>query len=185
MKVYMTGIQTKEDARRAVNLGAAAVGIKIGYSKEKEEVHPELAREIFFSLPVFVTRAGIFADEKRHVIQELVTFCHLDTLHFTGQEQPEDLERYPEHMLKTFNQDNLPHLQDYCQPDLLSGIVLSLDQKTVMKIPPQSLEERILILDGSFSRVEWVAKILEYAPFAVQFDVAKNKWEDAEFLAAF
>jgi phosphoribosylanthranilate isomerase len=149
MRVYMTGIQTMEDAKRAVDLGAVALGIRIGYKKDMGEVHPERAREIFFSLPVFVSRTGIFADEKRHVIQELVTFCRLDTLHFIGHEQPADLERYSEHVLKTFNKNNVPLLNDYCQQDILSGIVLSLDQKPVSEITPQLLGDRVLLLDGS------------------------------------
>lgn len=171
MRLYITGIKNLADAQKAVSLGASAVGIKMGY--RKDDVHPEMARDIFFSLPVFVSRVGIFADEKRYNVQELVTFCRLDTLHFMGNEQPDDLKRYPEYVLKTFDQKNLNKIHDYDLP----GVVINLPSGFPGDFEAENLKSQSLILCGGLTLTEWIDAVKKYHPYAVQLDLTVNNKE--------
>ena len=168
MRLYMTGIKNICDAENAVSLGASAIGIKMGYGMD--DVHPETARDIFFNLPVFISRVGIFVNEKRYHIQELVTFCRLDTLHFLGQEQPEDLERYPEHIIKTFKQKDIARLKDYD----LHGIVLKLNSGIVTGVDVKNMKKPSLILSGDLTLSEWTQAIKNYQPYGIQWDLTVN-----------
>jgi len=171
MRLYITGVKNLADAQKAVSLGASAVGIKMGY--EKDMVHPETARDIYFSLPVFVSRVGIFSDEKRYNIQELVTFCCLDTLHFTGSEQPDDLKKYPEHVLKTFDPKDLNKVQDYD----LHGVVINLRSGLSENLELETINKQSLILKGDLTSTEWIDAVKNYHPYAVQLDLTFNNTE--------
>ncbi|MGI6684839.1 MAG: hypothetical protein ACOX47_05015 [Bacillota bacterium] len=164
----MTGVKTLKDAEEAILLGAAAIGIKMGYGKD--DVHPETAREIFFSLPVFISRVGIFCDEKRYHIQELVTFCRLDTLHFCGQEQPDDVKRYPENVIKNFSPQSLSQVKDYD----IQGVILELTQGIFMNIEVETITNPALILCGNLTHTEWVRAIKKYRPYGIQWDLNNN-----------
>ncbi|MEL7565128.1 MAG: hypothetical protein AAGU27_09620 [Dehalobacterium sp.] len=167
MRLYITGIKSLADAEKAVAFGASAVGIKMGY--EKDLVHPETARDIFLNLPVFISRVGIFADEKRYNVQELVTFCRLDTLHFIGSEQPEDLKRYSEHILKNFDPKDLTKVQDYD----LHGVVIDLQSglSKYVEVEMENIKKQSLILSGDLTLTEWIDAVKNFHPYAVQLDL--------------
>lgn len=166
MRLYISGIKNPTQARSAVSLGACALGIKLGYGKD--DVHPEIARDIFFSLPLFISRVGIFADEKRYSVQELVTFCRLDTLHFMGNEEPEEIERYPERVMKTFHPQNMKRIRDYS----VHGVVIHMDAEADREMAPELFESRSLILGGLNTLTEWVDAVKKYRPHAVQLDIS-------------
>jgi phosphoribosylanthranilate isomerase len=168
MRIYITGIRTMKDVQLAVTMGASAVGIKMGYGKD--DVHPETARDIFFSLPVFISRVGIFHNEPRYQIQELVTFCRLDTLHFTGEERPEDLNRYPEHVLKTFDRKSITKIQDYP----LQGAIVKLDKGSLDDMGLEKFKIPTLILCGDLTITEWETVINRYRPYAIQWDLSHS-----------
>ncbi|ATW24100.1 hypothetical protein [Candidatus Formimonas warabiya] len=176
MRLYFTGITSVEDARKAVAWGAAAIGIKMGY--QERDVHPEKAREIFLKLPVFVSRVGIFANEKRYAIQELITFCRLDTLHFIGNEQPQDVARFQEHVLKTFKEEEFASIADYP----VEGIVLHGKTHTLFQEKPTLFQEKLCILTGLRSEKEWCAAVKSCRPFALQLDLSDLNDETIEKL---
>ena len=78
--LYVNGVRTVAEAQAAVAYGAGAVGIAIGCGQNG--VEPEEAREIFLSLPLFKAKVGFFTATPRYEIEELITFCKLDALHF-------------------------------------------------------------------------------------------------------
>ncbi|HXW14209.1 MAG TPA: phosphoribosylanthranilate isomerase [Terriglobia bacterium] len=67
-RVKICGITRWEDARLAVELGAAAVGFNF-YPPSPRYIDPAAARAIILNLPPLITAVGIFANEsdERHV----------------------------------------------------------------------------------------------------------------------
>jgi phosphoribosylanthranilate isomerase len=61
-RVKVCGITRLEDARRAVELGAAALGFNF-YPPSPRYIPPTLARKIILTLPPLVTPIGVFANE--------------------------------------------------------------------------------------------------------------------------
>jgi len=61
-RIKICGITREEDARLAVELGAAALGFNF-YSPSPRCLAPEMARAIVAKLPPLVTPVGVFADE--------------------------------------------------------------------------------------------------------------------------
>lgn len=170
MRIYINGVRNLEEARQAVNMGANAVGIRLGY--EQEAVNPEVAREIFFALPMFVSRVGIFYNQKRYDIQELVTFCRLDTLHFIGNETPEDLERYSENMIKDLA------VCDLNQAGFFQVQAISVDLDSKPDVDKSVLpKDRLCILRGSFSSERWIFETERLHPYAVQLMISQAEPE--------
>jgi phosphoribosylanthranilate isomerase len=61
-RIKICGVTRIEDAQRAVDLGAAALGFNF-YPPSPRYIEPEPARAIIRRLPPFVTAVGVFADE--------------------------------------------------------------------------------------------------------------------------
>jgi len=73
----------------AVRLGADAIGL-VFYDPSPRAVTPERAQEIVAQLPPFVTVVGLFVDEQRARIDQIVRQVPLDLLQFHGQESGTD-----------------------------------------------------------------------------------------------
>ncbi len=63
-RIKICGLTRLEDARLAVELGAAALGFNF-YPRSPRYIAPAEARKIIGRLPPFVTAVGIFADEQK------------------------------------------------------------------------------------------------------------------------
>ena len=87
------GITRVEDAMEAVRLGADAIGL-VFYDPSPRAVTPERAQEIVAQLPPFVTVVGLFVDEQRARIDQVVRQVPLDLLQFHGQESGADCAGY-------------------------------------------------------------------------------------------
>jgi phosphoribosylanthranilate isomerase len=178
MRVYVTEISTWEEAKLAIKSGASAIGIRIGYGKG--DVHPEKAREIFLQVPLFVSRVGIFANEKRYHVQEITTFCQLNCLHFWGNEIPEDTKRYNEHLIKTFNINDFHNIESYTI-EAVSIVIKDMDSVNKIKY----LSEKLLIINGDFTFTEWKILIDKFEPYAVQISQSNINTELIQMLVKY
>jgi phosphoribosylanthranilate isomerase len=60
IKVQIAGLKTKHDALNAVRFGADAIGLVVGVTHTSgDEIEPQLAKDIFLSLPPFVCKVLI------------------------------------------------------------------------------------------------------------------------------
>lgn len=86
VQVKICGIRTVEQARWAVDAGAAAVGFVFAPSPRR--VTPQQAAEICRHIPPFVTRVGVFVNEDPRVIRAVARLCGLQAVQLHGEEPP-------------------------------------------------------------------------------------------------
>ncbi|MDD4751748.1 MAG: hypothetical protein PHT78_00630, partial [Desulfitobacteriaceae bacterium] len=140
---------------------------RVGYGPD--DVHPEKAREIFMSIPLFVSRVGIFTNEKRYNIQEIITFCHLDSVHYTGNETPDELKEYWEHLIKNFSIEQIKDISLYP----IQAVCINIDREIYLK-PSMFPQDKKLIISGIQPQETWWKNILvDLQPFAVKISMAE------------
>ena len=88
-RIKICGITRLEDALRAAELGADALGF-VFYPKSPRYIEPAAAREIVSALPPFVTTVGLFLDARPETVRETLDTVALDMLQFHGDECPAD-----------------------------------------------------------------------------------------------
>ncbi|MCK5039881.1 MAG: N-(5'-phosphoribosyl)anthranilate isomerase, partial [Candidatus Aenigmarchaeota archaeon] len=79
-KIKICGITNALDAIKCVELGADALGFI--FAKSRRQVTKEKAREIIEKLPPFISKVGVFVDEKEDVVREIQSYCGLTALQF-------------------------------------------------------------------------------------------------------
>ncbi len=88
VKVKICGITNVEDALKAVEFGADALGF-VFYEGSPRHVFPETARQIIHLLPPFVTTVGVFVNEHPRVIGDIIQQTGIQVVQLHGEEPPE------------------------------------------------------------------------------------------------
>lgn len=97
-RVKICGVMTPEDARRAADAGADAIGMIFAPSPRR--VTARQAREIVAALPPLVLAVGVFVDAPRDEIIETIGEARLDMVQFHGDESPDDCATLPVRVIK-------------------------------------------------------------------------------------
>ena len=100
VRVKICGITRKEDAVRAVEFGADALGF-VFYKDSPRYVHLDVAKSIISELPPFVTTVGVFVDENPSRISEVVGTSGIDVVQLHGNEPEETCLLWPR-VIKAF-----------------------------------------------------------------------------------
>ncbi len=87
VRVKICGISTVDAALAAAEAGADAIGLV--FAPSRRQVTIARAREIVETLPPFVSSVGVFVDEERARVEEIVAACGLDVVQLHGNESPE------------------------------------------------------------------------------------------------
>ncbi len=88
LRVKLCGVTRLEDALLGVDLGVDAIGFNF-VAASPRRVATELARDIAAALPPFVSRIGVFADERPAVMEANARLAGLHCLQLHGEETPE------------------------------------------------------------------------------------------------
>ncbi len=83
------GITRPADAHAAIKSGADALGM-VFYAPSPRAVTIEQAREVVASLSPFVTVVGLFVNEERERIAQILSEVRIDLLQFHGDETPHE-----------------------------------------------------------------------------------------------
>ncbi|NIR44622.1 MAG: phosphoribosylanthranilate isomerase [Gemmatimonadetes bacterium] len=86
-RVKICGLTRPEDAARAVELGADALGVVFADSPRQVDIHR--AREIFAAAPAYVARVGVFVDPSPDFVADAASRCGIDWVQLSGDETPE------------------------------------------------------------------------------------------------
>jgi phosphoribosylanthranilate isomerase len=195
-RIKICGITRREDALRAVELGADAIGL-VFYAPSPRAVTPAQAAAIVERLPPFVTRVGLFVDAASEWISEVLQTLPLDLLQFHGEETPATCAGHGRPWIKAIRMresvDLAHEMQQYSEA---AGLLLDTYKTGVPggtgerfdwdRIPPE-LRSRIILAGGLNGRnVEQAVRRIR--PYAVDVsggvEAAKGV-KDADKMAAF
>lgn len=87
--IKVCGITNLSDALAATEYGADALGFNF-YRKSKRYIRPEAAATIIAAMPKRCTIVGVFVNESRPAVEEIVRTCDLDIVQLHGEETPSD-----------------------------------------------------------------------------------------------
>jgi phosphoribosylanthranilate isomerase len=97
--VKICGFTRVEDAVFAAQQGVDAIGL-VFYAPSPRNVSIEQAQKIVAALPAFTTVVGLFVNETKAKIREVLQAVPLDCLQFHGDELPDDCRIYGKRYIK-------------------------------------------------------------------------------------
>jgi len=195
-RVKICGITRPLDAEAAIQHGADALGL-VFYAPSPRAVTIEQAKEIVAGLPPYVTVVGLFVNEEKDRIDEVLSKVRIDLLQFHGDETPEECISYSRPFTKAIRMrdgvDLIAEINRYSQAD---GLLLDTYRKGIpggtgdsfnWELIPAEVADSI-VLAGGLTPENVEQAIRQVHPYAVDVSggVEMEKGiKDREKIAAF
>ncbi len=121
VKVKICGVTSADDALRAVEYGADALGFNF-YPPSPRYIPPEQAARILGELPAGMCTAGLFVNETRQHVKSVLRTCRsggsagLTAVQFHGDEARDYCARWPLKVIKAFrvrDEETLGEIGEY------------------------------------------------------------------------
>lgn len=90
-RVKICGLTRRDDALRAAELGAHALGFVFA-PRSRRRADPDTVARIVEELPPFVVAVGVFLDQPADEVRSIAARCRLDLVQLHGDEGPEYLD---------------------------------------------------------------------------------------------
>ncbi len=195
-RVKICGITRAQDAIKAVEFGADAIGL-VFYDKSPRSVSIDDARAIIQRIPPFVTVVGLFVDPSPKDVAAVLHRVSLDLLQFHGDELVSECSAYGKPYIKAIKlREGVDIVAQVSQYTSARGILLDTYDP---KLPggtgrvfdwskiPRGLSKPIILAGGLTPENVWQA-ITKVRPFAVDVSggvEADKGIKDVEKMAAF
>jgi phosphoribosylanthranilate isomerase len=195
-RVKICGITRPDDALRAAQLGADAIGL-VFYDKSPRAIDVDVARDILAVLPPFVTVVGLFVDPTPRHVAAVLHRVPLDILQFHGNEEPGECTCYNKPYIKAIRVKDGVNLHDQAKryasarglllDTFVAGVPGGTGQAFNWSLVPKNLNKHIILAGGLTPKNVWQV-ISAVRPFAVDVssgvEVEKGI-KDPEKMAAF
>ena len=96
------GITNSNDALASVHSGASALGF-IFYPGSERFIEPKTAKEIIEKLPKKVFKVGVFVNQKKQEVVDLIDELALDAIQLHGDESPKYIINFKCFVIKAIN----------------------------------------------------------------------------------
>ncbi len=128
--LMVSGITEITSVSELLLVGTGAVGFR--FIPGAGGVDPEWSREVVLQLPPLIVPVGIFANQPKHEVQEIASFCRLDVLLFIGEEVPQYFHGFSHRVIKGLDLCSRVEEKAKGYADRVSGFQLSIpsDQLT-------------------------------------------------------
>jgi phosphoribosylanthranilate isomerase len=173
VKVKICGITNLDDALRAVEYGADALGFV--FANSPRQVTAETVKGIVAKLPPFVYKVGVFVNSELAPVKETMSYCNLDLVQLHGDEGPEYCAALFPKVVKVFSSNNMPSRAEIISYkvaaymlDIGKGAAFNeSEQKKLWQLARQLGEYGPVILSGGLTSGN-VARAIKIArPYAV------------------
>jgi phosphoribosylanthranilate isomerase len=158
--------------------GADALGF-IFSKKSPRLIKEKVAKDIVDSLGPFVVKVGVFVDEEKEKVWDMLHFLKLDVLQFHGQESPRYCKFFQNRckIIKTLFPSDAPfekRMKDYPVDTFLFDIKLEEKVKGKKVLPPSRLKEiktlirrgcRVIVSGGLTPHT--LSQVKKISPYAV------------------
>lgn len=195
-RVKICGITRAQDAIKAVEFGADAIGL-VFYDKSPRAVSIDDARVIIQKIPPFVSIVGLFVDPSPKDVAAVLHRVSLDLLQFHGDELPSECSAYGKPYIKAIKiREGIDIAAQVNKYTTARGILLDTYDPKVpggtgrvfdWSVIPKGLSKPIILAGGLTPENVWQA-ITKVRPFAVDVSggvEADKGIKDIEKLAAF
>ncbi|WP_455196518.1 phosphoribosylanthranilate isomerase [Kaarinaea lacus] len=195
-RVKICGITRAQDAIKAVEFGADAIGL-VFYDKSPRAVSIDDARAIIQKIPPFVSIVGLFVDPSPKDVAAVLHRVSLDLLQFHGDELPSECSAYGKPYIKAIKiREGVDIAAQVNKYTTARGILLDTYDPKVpggtgrvfdWSVIPKGLSKPIILAGGLTPENVWQA-ITKVRPFAVDVSggvEADKGIKDIEKLAAF
>ncbi len=193
VRVKICGISTVDAALAAAEAGANAIGLI--FASGRRQVTIPQAREIVEALPPFVSTVGVFVDEERPQIEEVIGACRLDFVQLHGNESPEFCAKMPVPVVKAIRVADASSLEQIRQyhvaavlleaavPGIAGGSGRTFDWELAAPVAPTVR----IILSGGLTPENVQRAISRVRPFAVDVSsgVETDGRKDSDKIRAF
>ena len=98
-RVKVCGIRRAEDAARAIDLGASAIGF-VFWPDSPRYIEPARARDIAASLPEHITAVGVFVDQPAQHVIDVAALVPIGAVQLHGTELIDDFARVNQPLIK-------------------------------------------------------------------------------------
>lgn len=196
MFVKVCGITRLDDARRALESGASALGF-VMWPKSPRYVTPEQVRAIVDVLPPDTMTVGVFVDETAEQITRVLAASGLSTAQLNDESEPAAMMAIDRPVLKVVTLENVDRLAprwpaevtlllDAHDPVRRGGTGVTVDWRRAGAIA----RSRRLILAGGLTPANVAEAIERVRPYGVDVSSGvesapgvKDPWKVADFVA--
>lgn len=109
VRIKICGLTRSEDVKAAVSAGADAIGFVFTASPRRISIN--VANQLSGYVPRGVLRVGLFLDQDRHEIEQVVNSVPLDILQFHGNETEQECRVFNLPWLKAVAMENAQSLE--------------------------------------------------------------------------
>jgi len=102
VRVKICGFTREQDVAQAVAAGVDAVGL-VFVPLSKRHVSVEVARHLCAAVPPFISRVGLFLNQRRQDVQQVLDHVPLSLLQFHGDEDAEFCEQFDRPYIKAIS----------------------------------------------------------------------------------
>lgn len=129
-RIKICGITREEDLAAAVAAGADALGF-VFYAPSPRHVTPERVAQLLAHVPAFVTRVGLFVNEKAETVRAVLAQVPLDLLQFHGDEDAAYCSQFGRPWIKAARVkpgfDLLEYASAFAEAPGVAGLLLDAD----------------------------------------------------------